>query len=1118
MANVVGEHFFKYTDNQVKQRQKIYAKRDRDSNDLAYMNGKTAWLKLVSSIDIDQDKSIELGLNGNLTQEKLARNLVLFGGTTGHFGLSQETADELGIDTKLLLTRSGISDNNSIFNFTNAYGLGGDDFGKRPMPGVISAQDKPKNRGSLREATVQIKAYNKGQLDLLDAIYLRIGYTMLLEWGWSNYYDNSGNYQSNPSNTLAWEFLEYNGPKPKTTDINYNDPSNKSYRVYGTGSAYWDFLEKIEKKRGFSNGNYDAMLAKVANFSWEFGNDGTYDVTLKLISVGDVIESLKINIFSPRIFNSVTNTNNNYWPNKYYKHDIGKHLWGKLNTNTVSQLESSVMMGGLGAGGTNTTVVTKTKFNIPLVWAPANGIINDIVTDNHDVADIKPYGVEGPISVGNKSNFYYRFGAFLKYMEDELLLYDESGRPIITIDYDTNTNLIFRTPNQISTFPNKCIVGGVQYGTNDKNKDAILFPGCAPYPASSIYADINYAGLLMNIYINFDFILETIETSTDQETGDLSIFTFLKNICDGINNSLGDYNKIEPVLDEDRLYFIDQTPLPEAEKLRGLIRNYGKAFDLYAPQPTYFNPYGIGPKGGSLGTFVKKFSIKTELTNDFATIVTVGAQANGNVVGEDATLLSKWNKGLTDRIIPVKTDFYKSNISGSRKLDETDFESIKKQYLIIVNDYLDGTIRTQGDDNSYESDKKVMKTFIDYINQQNTQASGSITTGLGFIPLNLNLTCEGISGPKIYQQFSIDTNFLPKKYPDVLRFLIRGITHNIQNNIWETTFDSLSIPEQVEAYGQPVEVRTVITQRGKDIRGKLGSNESYLYYFMFAAYLRGITKNFNLLSNNPLNKAKFNIQKSAYISSLSRLRESGLLPSKDIFGGTGLGPIATAAIMGNITQESNFNWGITNSIGATGLIQWLGSRKQAISTKYPDFQTNPLNQIAFIFNELNGEVTDYRSDKLVLTQLKPLEDKALPYIQKLVSGEDKTYTSADIPSDLYNIILNATKIIFDSYEIPGDDTLPYRQQYALEAFLNLIGRKAVIFENPNILGQIPKDNTTNPIKPQIDPLTGNPFPNQSNTYLDPVSKIAYSDKLKDIIKIGNLVLAGGRKRGASGTF
>ena len=51
MANVVGEHFFKYTDEQVKERQRIYAKRDRNSDDLAYMNGKTAWLKLVSSIE-----------------------------------------------------------------------------------------------------------------------------------------------------------------------------------------------------------------------------------------------------------------------------------------------------------------------------------------------------------------------------------------------------------------------------------------------------------------------------------------------------------------------------------------------------------------------------------------------------------------------------------------------------------------------------------------------------------------------------------------------------------------------------------------------------------------------------------------------------------------------------------------------------------------------------------------------------------------------------------------------------------------------------------------------------------------------------------------------------------
>jgi hypothetical protein len=1087
MANVVGEHFFKYTDDQVKQRQKIYAKRDRNSNDLEYMNGKTAWLKLVSSIDIDQEKSIELELGSNSTQEKLAKNLVLFGGITAHLTRNNENS---------IVQLRGISGIDQVFN-NNAYGLGGDDFGKRPMPGIISAQVKPKNRGSLREATVQIKAYNKKQLNLLDAIYLRIGYTMLLEWGWSNYYENTGKYQPNPINTLAWEFLKYNGSKPKTND------DNKSYRVYGTGSAYWDFLEKIEKNRDSSNGNYDAMLAKVANFSWEFGNNGTYDITLKLISIGDVVESLKINIFSPKLFSPKKDnaTDTEYVSSKYFKHDIGKHLWNKLNITTSEKIES---IGGGKSGVSNTVeITTKTKFNIPLVWNPAKGAINDVVTDTQDITEQEirnnlPKGKSEISTTDNKLNFYYRFGAFLKYIEDELLLYDKSGKPIITIDYDTNTNLVFRTLDQISMFPNKCIVGGIPY-TNKKT----LFPGCAPYPAFYTYRGINYAGLLMNVYINFDFILETIETNTDQETGDLSIFTFLKNICDEINNSLGNYNKIELVLDEDRLYFIDQTPLPEADKLRSLITNYGKSTNsLYADKSTYFNPYGIGPDGGNLGTFVKKFSIKTELTNDFATIVTVGAQANGAVVGEDATLLSKWNKGLTDRIIPVKTDFLKSNISSSSKSNETTFEDIKNQYLnVIVRDYLDNSLREEGANNSYESDKKVMKTFIDYINQKNTQASGSVTTGLGFIPLNLNLTCEGISGPKIYQQFSIDTNFLPKKYPDVLRFLIRGITHNIQNNTWETTFDSLSIPEQVEVYSEPFNFNYNIVTRGATTRAKLNTNEKYLYYFILASLLRGINKNINLLYNHPLNKSKVAITSKAYQRSLQRIQQSNLLPSRR-FGATGLGPVATAALIGNIVVESRLDWTVTNNIGAFGLVQWLNQRKLALEKKYGSGIRGVegiANQVAFIFNELNGEIPEYRSDKKILQDLLPLENEALQYIQRPNKNA------------LDQLVIKATEIIFSSYEIPGDQSLPERTKYALEAIQYLVGGYNAIIEDPNILGRIPVDNTATQTSVIIkDPKTGKltTVTDNVDTFLDPVKSLAFSEDFESIQKLGTRILIG----------
>ena len=126
MANIIGEHFFKYVDEQVKVRQKIYAKRDRDNNDLEYMNGKTAWLKLVSSIDLNEEKARELGLTTNLTGPELAKNLVLFGGVTPHK------------DQNIIEQLFGIAgpSNNIVIN--SAYGFGNDQFGQRPMPRMLS--------------------------------------------------------------------------------------------------------------------------------------------------------------------------------------------------------------------------------------------------------------------------------------------------------------------------------------------------------------------------------------------------------------------------------------------------------------------------------------------------------------------------------------------------------------------------------------------------------------------------------------------------------------------------------------------------------------------------------------------------------------------------------------------------------------------------------------------------------------------------------------------------------------------------------------------------------------------------------------------------------------------
>ena len=259
--NLLGEGFPDGIIRQIEQRQKVYgsgySNTTRSSEEIIYLNANTAWCKLISSTNIDKIEAInnptikKLGLKGS----DLARKFILFNGT---------------VDTTTNEQRGGINYQNDPLGGNNAYGIGGNEFGISPMMGIQTVSVTHINRGSLRQATVKMKAFNKAQMEIIDVLYLRLGYSVLLEWGNSMYFDNKGVLQTNTNNSLAYDFL--NGSE-----------------------SYNSFLKKIDKNRAKSVGNYDAMFAKVKNFSWSFLKDGSYDITLDLISSGDIIESLKIN-------------------------------------------------------------------------------------------------------------------------------------------------------------------------------------------------------------------------------------------------------------------------------------------------------------------------------------------------------------------------------------------------------------------------------------------------------------------------------------------------------------------------------------------------------------------------------------------------------------------------------------------------------------------------------------------------------------------------------------------------------------------------------------------------------------------------------------------------------
>jgi hypothetical protein len=52
---------------------------------------------------------------------------------------------------------------------------------------------------------------------------------------------------------------------------------------------------------------------------------------------------------------------------------------------------------------------------------------------------------------------------------------------------------------------------------------------------------------------------------------------------------------------------------------------------------------------------------------------------------------------------------------------------------------------------------------------------------------------DGISGIKIYNEVNVSTRFLPSNYPEALRFIITQVNHKIDNNDWETSFETVAI-------------------------------------------------------------------------------------------------------------------------------------------------------------------------------------------------------------------------------------------------------------------------------------------------------------------------------------
>ena len=252
-----------------------------------YTTSRQCVIRMCSGVDLLPDTEIpEKGKyegNGVLEGENMALRYILEG------GIQAKNTDFGGLEGAA--KRDGQIKQNPRGGFPGnkkEYGLqygdpyirsdAKDNYGIGPMPGIMDAQIRTASAyGSLRTAKVNFKCHNRRQLEILELLYMRPGYPILLEWGWSTYItDDVGTIKRQQEFPFIKEFFEGNSTQEFINSI---------------------ILENKVK----TGGNYDGFLGVCKNYEIIARTDGGFDCYTEIMAMGEILEGLK-----------GTNSNNNY--------------------------------------------------------------------------------------------------------------------------------------------------------------------------------------------------------------------------------------------------------------------------------------------------------------------------------------------------------------------------------------------------------------------------------------------------------------------------------------------------------------------------------------------------------------------------------------------------------------------------------------------------------------------------------------------------------------------------------------------------------------------------------------------------------------------------------------
>lgn len=811
--NIVGTAFPPFLKNQLDIRGEKISAKSRDNQTLQYLTNRNSWIRLSSGANTKE---------GEGYSARLAQINVLQGGTVASGGNT--------------VIRQGFNNLNPI---TSTYTQGStDNLGFKPMPGIIGVSVGTGGKWqTLMQADIEIIAYDLDQLDTIQKLYMSLGCTVFLEWGHTNYFKNDSTFEKNPLpldffsptfNTKE-KILEEATKKRKNSDGNYecilgtvynfdwsanNDGSyNCKVKIMGPGGM-------VESLRINSTANIDFNVFDQDNDSKKY----TSVLANALGTIKAYLEKSGIAIGTSAYRNfGVLNDTNFFGKNPLIKNSKGEALsYADILNDIYSKCTYKGPQFISSPSTTPATAITPSvSQNITIDFNKNNSIkygnpwqLQSGYEIPSNLSEINPslyYGYTSVATINGDSKYklsYITFGHLMTLIQHlGIFTTGKKGdqgkgsnrKPVIYLDYNPENTIIGTGVLEASIDPSKCMVpwkvnrmdaaettraslkkyfyplnveSKSTYkwfsSTEGNDKKNFLIQKDIPNKGSAIqinqinktYPDNKFQGKLFNILVNLDFAIKTLEDqSNNSEDKSVNLIEYINAILDGINLSLGKVNSFKTFFDDSShcIRIIDENIVDRDSLNKNIyeIKTFGTQSIAY------------------------DYSFSSKVSPKLASQIVISTQQGGGISNfpEDVLSYQKLNADIEDRFAETKEPSILPQNTNSEENPQD------KKSLQTLFDHIH-TVYSLKEDIDLNTISNLATTYADL--QSRNNKFWSKTAGTILIPLEYNLTLDGISGILPYTAFKVPNNRLPKKYKDRVGFAVFSINHNFDNNQWTT--------------------------------------------------------------------------------------------------------------------------------------------------------------------------------------------------------------------------------------------------------------------------------------------------------------------------------------------